>query len=175
MAIIAKDTGSGKDFTPAPGGVHAAVCCDVVDLGVLEVNYKGKTKKQHKIRIVWQIEPTMEDGKPFIVQKRYTLSLFEKAALRSDLESWRSRPFTQEELNGFDVETVIGAPALLNVVPEMKDGKVYANVKSIMRLPNNFIKLQPRDYVRVCDRDPAQHAEEMPPVGEGITDDDVPF
>ncbi len=176
MPIIAKDTGGGKEFTPAPGGVHAAVCCDVVDLGVLEVIYSGKTKKQHKIRIVWQIEQNMEDGKPFIVQKRYTLSLHEKAALRADLESWRSKPFTEDELHGFDVESVIGAPALLNVVPEMKDGKVYANIKSLMRLPKTgFTVLTPRDYIRAKDRDPKHDTNDAPPFAEGITDDDVPF
>lgn len=174
MAIIAKDSGGGN-FTPAPGGVHASVCCDVVDLGVLEVTYSGKTKKQHKVRILWQIEQSMEDGKPFIVQKRYTLSLHEKSSLRADLESWRSKPFSEDELKGFDLENLIGVPALLNVVPEMKNGTVYANVKSIMKLPKNFTVLKPRDYIRVQDRDPQQQHEDMPPVGEGITDDDIPF
>lgn len=175
MAIIAKDTGGGGGFTQAPGGVHAAVCCDVVDMGVLEVTYSNKTKKQHKIRVVWQIEQAMEDGKPFIVQKRYTLSLHEKASLRADLESWRSKPFTEDELHGFDVETVIGAAALLNVVPEMKNGTVYSNVKSIMKLPKNFTVLQVRDYIRAKDRTAEQHAQEPQPFADGITDDDVPF
>ena len=41
MPIIAK---TGGDFTPAPAGTHAAVCVDVIDLGVIEVNYQGKVK-----------------------------------------------------------------------------------------------------------------------------------
>lgn len=173
MPIIAK--ASGGNFIPAPAGTHAAVCVDVVDMGLLEVNFGGKKKTQHKIRLVWQIEEDMEDGKPFIVQKRYTLSLHEKAALRKDLESWRGRAFTSQELEGFDVEVLIGIPCLLNVIHAVKDGSTYANVSAIMKLPKGMNAPQPRDYVRVCDREPAQN----PPVTDqdfgGISDDDVPF
>ena len=104
---------SGTNFTPAPAGTHAAVCVDVVDLGILEVSFGGKTKQQHKINLVWQIDEERDDGKPFTVRKRYTCSLHEKAALRKDLEAWRGRPFTDQELDGFDLETLISAPALL--------------------------------------------------------------
>lgn len=175
MPIIAKATSSA--FIPAPAGAHSAVCVDVVDLGVLEVNFGGKSKKQHKIRLVWQIEEVMADNKPYIVQKRYTLSLHEKASLRKDLESWRGRAFTTAELEGFDVETVIGVPCLLNVIETQKDGATYANVSSIMRLPKGMNAIKPRDYVRVIDREPqqAQQPEDQQAEAWGITDDDVPF
>ena len=89
---------------------------DVVDLGILvKVNWGGKGKKQHKIRIVWQVEEVRADNKPHQASKRYTLSLHEKAALRKDLESWRGRPFTAQELEGFDVEQVIGIAAILSM------------------------------------------------------------
>lgn len=172
MPIIAK--ASGSNFIPAPAGQHSAVCVDVVDMGLLEVTYNGKTKTQHKIRIVWQIEEVMEDRRPFIVQKRYTLSLHEKSALRKDLESWRGRGFTPAELEGFDVETIIGVPCLLNVIHAVKDGSTYANVSAIMKLPKGMNALTPRDYVRVCDREPAQAQTTEQDFG-GITDDDVPF
>ena len=152
MPIIAKATGGGGDFLPCPAGTHAAVCVDVVDLGILEVNFGGKGKKQHKIRIVWQVEEVRADNKPHQASKRYTLSLHEKAALRKDLESWRGRPFTAQELEGFDVEQVIGIAALLNVIQETKDGKTYANIASIMRLPKSMAAPTQRDYTRVCER-----------------------
>lgn len=182
MPIVAKETSSNRDFIPAPAGVHAAVCCDVVDLGVLEVTFGGKTKKQHKVRIVWQIEEVMEDNKPYLVGKRYTLSLHEKAALRKDLESWRGRPFTQEELQGFDLEALIAAPALLNVVHNPgREGGVFANIASIMKLPKTMNTLKIRDYVRVCERAPEASntwngavAPESPWPAE-VADDDVPF
>lgn len=170
MGIVAKD--SGGNFTPAPAGAHAAVCVDVVDLGILEVTYAGVTKSQHKIRIAWQIAEDMENGKPFLVQKRYTLSLHEKAALRKDLESWRGKAFTPQELGGFDVENLLHAPCMLNVIHETKDGKTYSNIASIMRLPKGMLPPVPRDYIRVIDRTPEG---QQPPASEEIGDDDVPF
>ncbi len=173
MPIMAKESGGGS-FIPAPAGAHTAVCCDVVDLGLLKVSFGGKEKEQHKIRIVWQIGEDMESGKPFTVGRRYTLSLHEKAALRKDLESWRGRSFNKEELSGFDVECLIGVPCLLNVIQETRDNSTYANVTSIMRLPKGMTALTvTSDYVRVCDR-PADGQKADEPV-HTIDDQDIPF
>lgn len=178
MPIIAR-AGSGTQYPPAPAGTHAAICVDVVDLGILEVTYSGKTKKQHKITIVWQIDEDRDDGKPHAVRKRYTLSLHEKAGLRKDLESWRGLPFTQEELDGFDVEVLVGKGCLLNIIHNVKDSNTYANVATIMKLPKMMEAPKARDYVRVCDRTPEDVSQAPPEVGYeysgGITDDDVPF
>jgi hypothetical protein len=172
MPIIAK--AGAPSYPPAPEGPHAAVCVDVIDLGVLEQNWNGESKKQHKIKIVWQIDEDRDDGKPHQVQRRYTLSLHEKAGLRKDLESWRGRAFTQAELDGFDVETVLGVPCLLNIVhAKGKDGGLFANIMSVMKLPKSMNAPTQRDYVRVIDREPAQ-GQSGPNWGE-ITDDDVPF
>lgn len=181
MAIIAK--ASGGNFVPAPAGVWPGVCVDVVDLGIMQQEFGGKKKTLHKIRIVWQISEVRHDNKPHQASKMYTLSLHEKATLRKDLESWRGRAFTEPELQGFDVESVLSAPALLNIVESSKNGKVYANVMGVMRLPKNMEAPSPRDYVRVVDR--KTEAEPMggngadePPAdweGLGVTDDDVPF
>lgn len=172
MPIIAKKTGGGN-FIPCPPGQFSAVCCDVVDLGVLEVSFGGKKKKQHKIYISWQVEEVMPDNRPFLISKRYTLSLHEKAALRKDLEAWRGRGFSEEELDGFDVESVIGAPCLINAV---KNGE-YTNVASIGRLHKSMTPLQVRDYVRVKDRpktDEVQQQENQQ-WAEQYTDDDISF
>lgn len=180
MAIIAK--ASSSNFVPPPEGQWPAVCCDVVDLGELEVNFGGKKSKKHKIKIVWQLAEVRQDGKPHRASKRYTLSLHEKAALRKDLESWRGRKFTAAELQGFDVETVLSVPCFLNIIREQaSDGNEYSNVTAIMRLPKGFDPPVIRDYVRECDRKDESHdMSQEPPdhpdgIGFGITDDDVPF
>jgi hypothetical protein len=170
MAIIAK---AGTGFTPAPGGTHAAVCVDVIDHGQVEVTYQGKAELKHKITIVWQIDENMENGKPFLVRRRYTCSLHEKAALRRDLESWRGRGFTDRELEAFDVEVVLSVGCLINVIHEQRNGSIYANVASVMRLPKNMTPPTPRDYVRVCDRPPAE-ADEADHSREINDDDDPP-
>ncbi len=175
MAIIAKEP-AGRDFIPAPSGTHIAVCCDVVDLGVLEVSFGGESKQQHKVNLVWQIEEVMSDNRPYMVRKRYTLSLHEKAALRKDLESWRGRTFTPEELQGFDLEVLIGKGCILSVIhnPGNKGG-VFANIAAIMKLPKGAPTLTVRDYVRVCDREPEPQSKAPEQDWGPINDDDVPF
>lgn len=172
MAILVS-AGSGSTFAPAPAGVHQAVCVDVVDMGLLKVTWNGQEKTQHKVRLVWQIEELMDDGKPFMVQKRYTASLHEKSKLRPDLESWRGRAFTEDELKEFNLENLLGANCLLNVAHVQKDGKTYANVTAVMPLKKGMEKLVATNYTRVVDRTtPQTHEDSEPPP---IDDSDIPF
>lgn len=173
MAIIAT-AGDTREFAPAPSGLHQAVCVDVVDMGMLEVTYAGKTKQQHKVRLVWQIDEPMDDGKRFIVQKRYTLSLSEKANLRKDLESWRGKPFTRDEEMGFDLERLIGVNCFLNIVHADKDGKTYANVVGVVPLKRGMPHIQPEGYVRVQDRNQQDQAKDSGEM-ESELDELVPF
>jgi hypothetical protein len=168
MAIIAKE--SSSNYIPAPPGTHAAVCVDVVDLGMMENKFKPGTQ-QHKIKIVWQIGEDQPDGNPFLVRQRYTLSLHEKATLRRDLESWRGRVFSAEELQGFDIEVLIGVRCMISVIQDATGQ--YANVQAIMKLPKGMVELNPRNYVREKDRDASKNSVQAP-FGD-ITDDDVPF
>jgi hypothetical protein len=145
MALIASGS---KSYTPPPEGMWHAVCVDVVDLGMVN----GQWGEKHKCRIVWELNQKMSDGRPFTAQKQYTISLHEKASLYKDLKAWRGKPFTTEELEGFDVEKVIGAPCQLVITHEEKDGMVYGNITAIIKAdPKN--KLQPvGTYVRAKDR-----------------------
>lgn len=175
MPIIVT-AGDGKVFEPAPAGVHQAVCVDVVDMGELEVKWAGQIKKQHKIRLVWQIDESRpEDGKRFIVQKRYTASLNEKANLRKELEAWRGKAFTDDELKAFDVEKLIGINCFLNVVHAAKDGKTYANIASIMPLKKGMARMDPSEYIRVKDRQEAEGGDGHGPVTDELTADDIGF
>jgi len=153
MPLIASAPSESRNYTPAPEGVHLAVCVDIIDLGKIEskfTNDDGTPKLQHKVNVVWQIEDLRDDGKRFQLYKRYTLSLHEKAALRHDLESWRGQAFTTAELAGFDVENVIGKSCLVNVQHrKSEDGtKTYANVISIMPPVKGMTSLAPLDYAR---------------------------
>lgn len=153
MPIIARaSSGSGESFVPAPMGVHRAICCDVVDMGMVP----GKFGEKHLVRVIWQTEALMPDGKPFLIDRRYTLSLDERSNLRRDLEAWRGKPFTLAEAAGFDLERLIGVMCTLLVVHKPgKDGdRVFANVQAVLpKQPG--VSLAIRDYVRVIARQPA--------------------
>ena len=143
--------GSGQAFKRCPAGVHVARCIGLIDLGTQDVEYQGQHKLQHKIQITWEVlgedelgaPLTVEtDGKemPITISKRYTLSLSNKARMRSDLEAWRGKAFTDEELKSFDVSKLLGAYCMLNVTETESNGKTYANVSSITPLPRAVAK-----------------------------------
>jgi len=181
MAIMASAGGDGKVFEAAPAGVHQAVCVDVVDLGLVETTWQGVTKQQHKINVAWQVSENRDDGKPFLVFKRFTLSLHEKSALRKDLESWRGKKFTRDEEMGFDIERLIGVNCLLNITHNEVGDRTYANIVSIMPLAKGMRPITVREYVRKVDRQPdlpAHHVSDEEVAGMSnapLTDDDIPF
>ena len=131
MGLTATDKG-GTDFAIAPAGVYTARAYKLIDLGTQTTTGMYGVKDQHKIMLAWELldEPRMEDGKPFIVTEFYTVSLHEKAKLRTDLEAWRGRPFTPEELEGFDLSSIVGAYCTIQVIHDEKDK--YANKSAIM-------------------------------------------
>lgn len=157
MPIRVKDTST--PMTPAPEGLFQAVCVDVIDLGIVKSSFGDK----HKVAIYWQIDQVNEEsGKRFLVTKRYTASLNEKATLRKDLETWRSKKFTKEELDGFDLEVLLGVNCQVQVVHNASDdGTIYANVQAVVPLGKGMTKMRPEGYVRKIDRDKPQAPAEQ--------------
>jgi len=162
MPIIATG-GSSEKYPLVPAGSYNAVCVDVVDEGDKESNFDGKKKIQRKVSVWWQLDEERPD-KPerFSVRKWYTLSLNEKSALHKDLVAWRGKPFTAEELEGFDLEKLIGVPALISIAHKDAadgSGKTYANVAGVASPPKGMPKLKAHGYVRRKDREDAKYEE----------------
>jgi hypothetical protein len=143
MSFIVEDTGGSFESTPV--GSHLARCYRIVDVGTQKSEYMGQSKLLHKVMLGWEIHGTnddgtpikMKDGRPFAMFKNYTLSWAEKATLRIDLQSWRGKPFTSEEMRRFDLKTVLGAWCMLNVIERQgNDGKMYVNVANITPVPS---------------------------------------
>ena len=135
MTLMIKQEAS-SNFEKPPVGMHVARCCMVCDLGIQTHEYNGEEKSLHKVRIAFELCTELQNegeykGLPFVVAQNYTASFHAKATLKKDLESWRGRPFTDEELQGFDLHSVVGAPCLINVVHNDSNGKVYANIAAI--------------------------------------------
>lgn len=133
MGLTAKEPDQ-KDFEKAPAGTHLARCVQVIDLGTQFSAFYGKSK--HKVLIGWELPnelQTSQEGpdEPFLVWNRYTLSLHQNSSLRGHLEAWRNRPFSEHELEGFDLRAIMGKGCNLNV-QHSDDG--YANVMSVMAL-----------------------------------------
>lgn len=170
MSIIAKQNKS--EFTPAPEGLWQAVCCDVVDLGV----QSSQWGESHQIQIRWQIEgEDPKTKKPYMVMRKFRLSLHEKSSLRPMLESWRGKKFTATELEGFDLEKLIGANCQVQVIHNIKgEGEVFANVQAVVPPQRGVAKLAIRgEYIRVSERAHRADLENQPDGQE--QEETVPF
>lgn len=154
----------GGSFTPPPEGTHPAICYRFIDLGTQKSAFQGESKLQRKVLLSWEIadpELSTEDGQPFTISSRYTWSMHEKATLRKTLESWRGVAFKPEDFGpeGFNVKKLLGVGCLMSILHEEKDGKTYANISAIMKLPKGmptaiqinksvYLSLEPDEFDR---------------------------
>lgn len=156
----------GTNLPPVAEGTHLAVCNMLVDLGLQTSEVYKNTSR--KVLIGWEIPGETiktEDGEhPRTLSKRYTASLNESANLRQDLAAWRGRDFTSEELDAFDLRSIVGKSCLINVIHRDSNGKTYANIQNIMALPKGMEKgvLSGKPTVFDLDSDPLSAVEELP-------------
>ena len=143
MSFIVQD--NGGNFERCPAGMHLARCYRIVDLGTQKSEYMGQVKYLRKITLFWEIHGSddngnpliMKDGRPFAIFKNYTFSWSEKANLRVDLQSWRGKPFSQEEMRSFDLKNILNAWCMLNVIERQgQNGNTYANVNGVTPVPS---------------------------------------
>lgn len=151
MSMIAKDNG-GISIPPLANGVYIAICSGLIDLGI-QVSEQFGTKSR-KMIVQWTILGETVDVNceqlPRIMHKQYGFSLGSKSNLRKDLEAWRGRAFTEEELNGFDLKNILNVPCQMQIITKERAGKSDVNnISGIMSLPkgNNVDKLNDADLV----------------------------
>ena len=129
-----------KNYELMEGGVYPARCIQVVDLGSHKNTHPSAAPDAVKkeLIIIWEVSgELMQDGRPFTINKRYTMSLNEKAILRKELASWRGRQFTDDELQNFALAKILDAPCMLNITKtagKKNKDKEYNNVLSVMPL-----------------------------------------
>ncbi len=173
MPLVIK--GSDGDFEPAPIGMHHAVCVDVVNLGLCDTKF-GKKKQ---LKIVWQTKDRGSKGERYQIRRTYTQSLNEKSNLRHDLETWRGRPFSRQELSEFDVEKLLGANCQIQVIHRISaQGRTYANPQAIVPATKSMGVLEAEKYEREPWPDTYDDVVDESPVDPAVTDypdDDVPF
>lgn len=134
---IVKQTES--NFKPMPAGTHLARCYGMVSLGTQLPN-SPQFNPSFKILLMFETPNELaENGKPLTCFQEFSASLSEKSKLRPALESWRGRPFTKEELDGFDVANVVGAPCMISIIHKQSaKGSTYAVIAGIAALPKGM-------------------------------------
>jgi hypothetical protein len=157
MGLLAKQ--GGESFPIIEAGLHQAICCSLYDLGH---QYNAKFDKwSHQALVVWELPDLRieveKDGKkedlPRVISKKYTLSLGDKANLRKDLQSWRGKVFSNEELEGFDLQNILGKNCMIQIIHNSKDGKTYANIGTIIPLIKSLTPKQPENPIQYFSMD----------------------
>ncbi len=112
-------TESNTTRQPLPTGPTQGRCLSVVDLGTQSFEYKGETKSRRRILISFELSDhsvdTDEGSRPAVRSVTMTHTLHPQGRLRPFLESWRGKPFTNEQLAGFNLEAVLDKPCMLNI------------------------------------------------------------
>lgn len=172
MATIAKKP---EDFDKIEPGSYGAVCVGVFDIGTHVGQYQGKPTQNRQVIVAFEIDEEIKKGdfagKRYMMNKWYTLSLGEKANLRKDLESWRSKPFTIQELQGFDLDKLIGVPCMLSIGSGKTEDKRI--IKSISPLPKGMTPITQKEPLsqKYMDFIASQRAKSLEATGQQHSDD----
>ena len=142
---------------PLEAGSYPARCVQVIDIGDQMNDLSGKLQREVMILFEIPSERINVNGedKPRMISATYTLSLSDKAKLRSVLESWRGKQFTDEELAAFDLRKVLNTPCLLSVVEKTSktSGNKYSSIGSISRCMKGVPVPQPDTQIMAFDLD----------------------
>jgi len=169
MATAPKAKSSG-DFELCPAGVQQLVCCDIIDLGEEKSTFAGQEgKMQHKVRLRFQSSAKDSKGRPFLVQRKFTWSMFKSAGLRKFLENWRGATFTDADADMFDFDVLLGMNGFGTVSHVDRKGTQYADLMGMMACPATIPPIPVQGYIRVQDR-----PEGMPAAGYGDPEPDGP-
>ena len=154
MPILIPTTG-GKS-APIPSGTHQATCYGVVSVGTLPNElYAPKPK----VLIFFELPHERADfgevkNAPRTISKRYTLSFHKKSGLRADIQSWKGKQMSDDELTKFDLVQLIGSNCLINIQHVIKGDKTYGNIAAISPLAKGMGKepmISPRLYFNLVE------------------------
>lgn len=119
---------TAPETEPFTDGAYFSFLVWLIDLGS-RPNPNGRTSRL--CRAVFELE----DGRR--IQATYTQSLGTMSRFRQHWESWRGKPFTDDELVEFDPRRCLGLPAriLVQTKPRKDGGGRYANIINIIPAP----------------------------------------
>lgn len=164
MGIVASAKGGEqKNFELATEMIQQGVIADLVDKGMVEVTYQGKTKKQHKAYFVWVLEELDSEGRNKRAFQSFTVSLGEKATLRKIVKEFGVK-ITKDPANpkqelfdgqsGVELEQYIGLQRTLVMSTEDGTTGPYLKILATQKASGKTLEI-PADFKRKQDQDKA--------------------
>lgn len=124
-----------------PAGTFAAICVDLIDLGMRVSEFSGHEKATQSLAFVFRTGKVSSTGFDLDLSREFAVSLHKKSNMRAFLEAWRGAPLKSEELGeAFSFKDMASRPALISVVhkPSSDGTKIYANIGAIMPVPDGM-------------------------------------
>lgn len=126
------------EYELTPAWTMVARCISIIDLWTQEDVYQWEVKHVRKISVKFEL-PTKKDsqGKPFMIYKDFSYSMWEKSNLRKFLQSWRGQQYQNGELNEFNIyQEFLNKPCQITVEHKVAktSGNTYAVINSISPL-----------------------------------------
>jgi hypothetical protein len=130
-----------QNYEQLEAGNYMARLYQIIYIGTVLVEWKGVDKMQSKIRLSFEF-PTEkrvfneENGEqPYVLSREFTFSMNKKGNFRPMIESWLGKKLSDEEAIDFDIDTMIGKEAMVNVVHnQANNGNTYANISTVSPL-----------------------------------------
>lgn len=123
-------------------GQFLGQCIDVVDVGEDVIDYPNKDKyTAPKCAIVFRTEEVNPETGQFLeISQEFTVSMGERANLRKFLESWRGKPYSDEQAReGVPVDRLEKQYGMLSIAHKKSGkGKTYAYIQTIVPVPKRM-------------------------------------
>ena len=132
MSFITANNGPSSNSGPkCPEGRWPATCTKLEDKGDKDVTYDGKTKRQRRLMLVFEVSAKNTKCE---VTRTYNWSRFKAAdtgrmaELRRDIESWRGVPFESDDAaDNFDLQKVVHQ----DVTVQVEHNREWVNIVAL--------------------------------------------
>lgn len=133
---------STSNFVLPEADFHDGIIAGLVDLGVVESEWQGQVKEQHKIVVLYYLATEIpdSDGKRYVQSKTYTFSWSDKGNLYKDFTGG----FGTEEFNkAEDIEIFLGKPVrvLIDQVEKRDGSGKYAKIDGLRVAKNTEVSM----------------------------------
>ncbi|HWQ93055.1 MAG TPA: hypothetical protein VN673_15370 [Clostridia bacterium] len=168
---------STQEYVPHAPGVFPAVCVDLIDLGLREMEFQGRHRMVPRLCIVWETEAP--DGTRHSISRTFTASLNAKANLSEFLAHWRGKVITPGET--IDMSKLIGLCCTLVISHQQRtDGTgTFSRVEAAGRPTRTITPSGTYDgklmRAQITARAASLPIDRPDAASSGTVDDDVPF
>jgi hypothetical protein len=150
--------GKQKERELPKAGPHNAVCISLIDFGTQPGSAQFPDEKRI-INIGYQlIGQKTSDGKAMCVYRQFTFSSHPKSKLMGYVMPWLG--LTEKDLANFDMDDLLGKPALVTVKIAKTATGQYANIDNISGLPGKT-KLKATEPLVSLYLDPAEFDKDV--------------